>query len=93
MPIRLTLPVGANRISQFSQTLTRVAGGKGNNRVCAQMSIAFEHLPVFVAGDQSDLLNFQPCFKEPACAFVAQVVEMQVLYAEIDAGAPEGGSD
>ena len=57
------------------------------------MSIAFEHLPVFVSGDQGDLLNFQPCLEEPACSFMAQVVEVQVLYIKINTGASEGSPD
>ncbi len=57
------------------------------------MRVPAQHLPILVAGDQRDLFYREPGLKQAACAFMAQVVEMQVLHADLDAGAPEGGSD
>lgn len=39
--------------------------------------------------DQCDLLNGEAGCEAAACAFVAQIVEMQVLYLQVAAGAPE----
>ena len=79
--------------SQERGSLSYIGRGKSHNRVCAEVRVSLQHLPVLVASDQGDLLNFQPCFEEPACAFVAQVVEVQVLDIEVGACASEGGSD
>jgi hypothetical protein len=48
-------------------------------RFRTEVRVAPQHLPVLVAGDQRDLLDFEPRLEEPARALMAQVVEMQVL--------------
>ena len=41
-----------------------------------QMRIAAQHLPVSMPGDECNLFDREAGFKQPACAFVAQVVKM-----------------
>jgi hypothetical protein len=50
-----------------------------------QMSMAAEHLPVFVAGDQRDLLSGESCFEEAARAFMPEVVKVKVVDFEVTA--------
>jgi len=50
-----------------------------------EVCIAAQHLPILVPGNESDLLNRKACFEEPACAFVAQVVEVKVFDLEFSA--------
>ncbi len=57
------------------------------------MRIAAQHLPVHVAGDESDLSDGEAHLKEATCASVAQVMEMQVFDNALHAGALEGRSD
>ena len=47
------------------------------------MSVATEHLPIFVASDERDLLNRISSFEEAACTFVSEVVKMQVFDFEL----------
>jgi len=58
-----------------------------------EVCIAAQHLPILVPGNESDLLNRKARFEEPACAFVAQVVEMKVLDLEFSALSPKGRTD
>src|SRR6056297_3752781 len=67
--------------------------GQPVKRLWADMGVAAQHLPVLVAGDQRDLLDGEAGLEQAASAFVAQIVEMQVLYADLHAGPSEGGSD
>jgi len=57
------------------------------------MRIAAEHFPVFVAGDQRDLLDRKACFEEAACAFMPEVVKAEVFDLEVTALAPKGCTD
>ena len=57
------------------------------------MRIAAEHLPVFVAGDERDLLNGKARFEEAACAFVPKVMKVKVFDFEVTALAPKRRSD
>jgi hypothetical protein len=50
-----------------------------------QMSIAAEHFPVFVAGDERDLLSGESCFEEAARAFMPEVVKVKVVDFEVTA--------
>src|SRR5690554_1316241 len=54
-----------------------------------QVGIALQHLPVAMPRDQCDLLDGKASFEEAACAFMAQIVEVQVLYLQVATGAPE----
>ena len=47
------------------------------------MSVATEHLPIFVTSDERDLLNRISRFEEAACTFVTEVVKMQVFDFEL----------
>ena len=58
-----------------------------------QMRIAAEHFPVFVAGDERDLLNGKAGFEEAACAFMPEVVKVKVFDLEVAALAPERRSN
>jgi hypothetical protein len=53
------------------------------------MRVATEHLPIFVASDERDLLNRKPGFEEAACAFVTEVVKVQIFDFELTILAPE----
>ena len=53
------------------------------------MSVATEHLPIFVASDERDLLNRKPGFEEAACAFVTEVVKVQIFDFQLATLAPE----
>ena len=53
------------------------------------MRVTAEHFPIFVAGDQRDLLNGKARFEEAACAFVPEVVKVKVLDFEVTALAPK----
>ena len=57
------------------------------------MRVPAQHFPILVAGDQRDLFDREAGLEQAACALMAQIVEMQVLHADLDAGAPEGRSD
>jgi hypothetical protein len=57
------------------------------------MRVTAEHFPIFVAGDQRDLLNGKARFEEAACAFVPEVVKVKVLDFEVTALAPKCCSD
>lgn len=48
-------------------------------RIGAQVRVAFQALPIPVAGDDGDLLNLIAALKQAACPFVAQVVEVKIL--------------
>ena len=52
-------------------------------RFRADVGVPPEHFPILVTGDQRDLLDFKSGLKEPAGAFMAQVVEVQVLNPEV----------
>jgi hypothetical protein len=58
-----------------------------------QMRIAAEHFPVFVVGDQRDLLNRKACFEEAAFAFMPKIVKAKVFDLGVTALAPEGCAD
>ena len=47
------------------------------------MSIAAEHFPVFVAGDERDLLNGEARFEKAACALMPEVVKVKVFDLEL----------
>lgn len=51
-----------------------------------QVRVAPQRVPVAVAGDAGDAGNVPVHFEQPADAFVAQVVEVQVLDPEDLAG-------
>jgi hypothetical protein len=53
------------------------------------MRIVAEHLPVFVARDERDLLDGKASFEETTCLLLPQVVEMKVFDIEGSALAPE----
>ena len=53
------------------------------------MSIAAEHFPVLVAGNERDLLNRKARFEEAAGALMPEVMKVQVLDFEIAALAPK----
>ena len=57
------------------------------------MRVATQHFPVFVAGDQRDLLNRKARFEEAARAFVPEVVKVKVFDLEVTALAPKRRSD
>ena len=53
------------------------------------MSIAAEHFPVLVAGNERDLLNRKARFEEAARAFVPEVVKVKVFDFEFAALTPK----
>jgi hypothetical protein len=53
------------------------------------MRIVAEHLPVFVARDERDLLDGKASFEETTCLLLPQVVEMKVFDIEGSALASE----
>jgi hypothetical protein len=53
------------------------------------MGIAAKHLPVFVAGDKRDLFDRETRFEEAACAFVPEVVKVEVFDFEFAALTPK----
>ena len=53
------------------------------------MSIAAKHFPVFMAGDERDLLNRKARFEEAAGGFVPEVVKVKVFYFEFAALTPK----
>jgi len=53
------------------------------------MSIAAEHFPIFMAGDERDLLNRKARFEEAARAFVPEVVKVKVFDFESAALTPK----
>ena len=57
------------------------------------MGVALEHFPVLVPGDGGDLRNVPIGLEQAADAFMAEIVEVQVLDAEVTADAAEGGAD
>jgi hypothetical protein len=57
------------------------------------MSIAAEHFPVFMAGDERDLLNRKARFEEAARAFVPEVVEVKVFDFEFAGLTPKSCSN
>jgi hypothetical protein len=67
--------------------------GEPVQRFRADMRVPAQHLPILVAGDQPDLFDRESGLEQAACAFVAQIVEMKVLHADLGAGAPEGCTD
>ena len=62
-------------------------------RFRADKRVPAQHFPILVAGDQRDLLDGEAGLEQAACAFMAQIVEIQVLHADLDGGAPEGCTD
>jgi len=74
-------------------TLDRFPHGSDMQMLRLEVCIAAQHLPILVPGNESDLLNRKARFEEPACAFVAQVVEMKVLDLEFSALSPKGRTD
>ena len=54
-----------------------------------EMGVATEHLPIFVAGDERDLLNRKSGFEEAARAFVAKIVKVQIFDFQLATLAPE----
>src|SRR5262249_34553328 len=66
-------------------TLNCFPDGSDVQMLRLEVCIATQHLPILVPGNESDLLNRKACFEEPACAFVAQVVEVKVFYLEFSA--------
>jgi hypothetical protein len=53
-----------------------------------KISVALELSPVFVAGDQCYLFDWQSCFEQTARSLVAQIVEVQVFDLEFIACPP-----
>ena len=46
------------------------------------MCVTAEHLPVFMAGNQGDLLDGKSGLEEAACALVPEVMKVKVLDIE-----------
>ena len=57
-----------------------------------QICVAFEHLPIFVACHQRYFFDGKPSLKQPARTLMAQIMEMQVLNAEVQASPMECSS-
>jgi len=74
-------------------TLNRFPHGSDVQMLRLEVCIATQHLPILVPGNESDLLNRKACFEKPACAFVAQVVEVKVFDLEFSALAAKGCTD
>jgi hypothetical protein len=53
------------------------------------MRVPAEHLPIFVACDERDLLDGKAGFEEAACALVPEVMKVKVFDLELVALAPE----
>ena len=53
------------------------------------MCVAAEHLPIFVACDERDLLDGKTGFEEAACALVPEVMKVKVFDLELATLAPE----
>jgi len=53
------------------------------------MRVPAEHLPIFVACDERDLLDGKAGFEEAACALVPEVMKVKVFDLELAALAPE----
>jgi len=53
------------------------------------MRVPAEHLPVFVAGDEGDLLDGKSGFEESACALVPEIMKVKVVDVERAALASE----
>ena len=61
-------------------------------RLRLKVRVAPQHLPVLVAGDQRHLFDGEARLEQTARAFVAQVVEVEILDREVLTGAGEGRS-
>ena len=57
------------------------------------MGIALQHLPISVPGDGGDLMDVPIGLEQAADAFVAQIVEVQILDRQVAADTAEGSSD
>ena len=53
------------------------------------MGVTAEHLPIFVAGDERDVLNRKSAFEEAACTFVPEIMKVQIFDFELTTLAPE----
>ena len=58
-------------------------------RLRLQMCVPAEHLPVFVARNEGDLLDGKAGFEEAACPLVPEVMKVKVVDVESAALAPE----
>ena len=47
------------------------------------MGVATEHLPIFVASDERDLLDRKPGFEEAACGFMTEIMKVQIFNFEL----------
>jgi len=57
------------------------------------MSISFEHFPIAVAGDECYLFYSETRFKQSACGFMPQIVEMKIVNFQFLASSPECRAD
>ena len=59
-----------------------MASARLMQRLGLQTRVPAEHLPVFVAGDEGDLLDGKNGFEESACALVPEIMKVKVVDVE-----------
>ena len=59
-----------------------MASARFMHRLRLQMRVPAKHLPVFVAGDEGDLLDGKNGFEELACALVPEIMKVKVVDVE-----------
>ena len=60
--------------------------------LCVQVRVSAQHFPILMPGDKRNFWNLIAGFEEAACRFMPQVVEAEIVNAEIATRATEGSA-